>query len=342
MPCYNAGWCLDKCLSSFFSETSGISDKLEIIIINDGSTDDTLKIASEYEGKYPDIFLVIDKPNGGHGSGINAAIKQASGKYFKVIDADDWVLTENLGVFLDMLSVSNADVILTHFHTVDMTSSKKKEYKTRDIQLDKLYTLDKFTMLSGEIYNCTVLHGLTYRTEIYRKSGTVLSEGIFYEDQEYATLPFLSVEKIFPADMFLYEYMIGNVNQSVSDKNQVKRLSHIEQVTKKLFGFYKECKNSGISGGKLRYAARKATDMLLSYYVIAMIKNPDKRAGRFEAERIRRELSEIAPELVSSTNAKYRLAKIMNRLRFNGKTLELMKNPLPYAIFRKLFKKNRG
>jgi glycosyltransferase involved in cell wall biosynthesis len=74
-----------------------------VVIVNDGSTDETLKIAYKYAHKHPSVFSVIDKPNGGHGSTINAAIKQANGKYFKSIDSDDWVITENLAVFLDIL-----------------------------------------------------------------------------------------------------------------------------------------------------------------------------------------------------------------------------------------------
>jgi glycosyltransferase involved in cell wall biosynthesis len=339
VPCYNVDWCLDKCLSSFITEP--LLNELEIIIVNDGSTDNTLEVASNYVATYPDIFSLIDKKNGGHGSGINAAIKQANGKYFKVVDADDWVLTENLHAFLEILAATEADAIITHYRMIDMITGHKKEHKTRNIQMGKIYTLDEFTATPGGIFNCTVFHGLSYRTEVYRNSGTILSEGIFYEDHEYATLPFLSVQTVLPIDMFLYDYLVGNTNQSISDKNQLKRLGHIEHVVKKLFRFYHDNREL-LSKGNLRYIARKATDVLVSYYLIAMVKNPDKRGGKLETERIRRELDEIDPVLVSHVDIKYRIALLMNRLRVTGQIFKLMTSVMPDSMFRKLFKRNQA
>lgn len=338
VPCYNAAWCLDKCLSSFLATPA--RNRLEVIIVNDGSTDDTLEIATGYLERYPAVFRLIDKENGGHGSGINAAARQAAGKYFKVVDSDDWVLTENLEPFLRILEDTEADAVITHFHTEDMVTGERREYKTQDIPLGRLYTIDEFTAHSGDIYPCAVFHGLAFRTALYRESGAVLSEGIFYEDQEYATLPFTSVKTVLPLDLFLYQYLVGNANQSVADENQVKRLSHVEQVVRRIFTCYHD--SPDIPEGARRYIARKATDMLLSYYVIAMVKNPDKTAGRREAARLRQALQALEPALVAATNSKYRLAVLMNRLGFGGKMLERMKRPLPYAVFRKLFKKNRG
>ena len=337
VPCYNSAWCLDKCLSSFITEP--VLDRLEVIIINDGSTDGTFGVASKYLEQYPHIFRLIDKENGGHGSGINAAIQQAAGEYFKVVDSDDRIITENLKQFMDILAETNADAVITHFHTTDMVSGKTREYKTKCIPLDKIYTLDEFTAYPGDIYPCTVIHGLTYRTALYRDNKIVLSEGIFYEDQEYAAFPFTWIKTVLPLDMFLYEYMVGNENQSVSAKNQVKNLGHVEQVVRNLFYWYYN--NSVVSEGARRFIARKATDMLLSYYVIALVKNPDKAAGRREVARVRKKMQALEPALAAETNSMYRLALIMNFMKFTDKTLEMMKHPLPYALFRMIFKHNR-
>lgn len=338
VPCFNAEWCLDKCLSSFID--TPVQDLLEIIIINDGSTDYTLEIALKYQERYPNLFTVVDKENGGHGSGINVAVKMATGKYFKVVDSDDWVVTENLEPFIDILKNTDVDVVLTHFYTENMVTGQRQSFKTRDIPLGKIYSLDEFTKFHGNIYPCASFHGLTYRTAVYRESKTVLSEGIFYEDQEYATLPFTKAQTVLPLDLFIYEYLIGNANQSVSDNNQVKRLSHVEQVVCKLFECYHL--SSNLSIGARKYISHKATELLLSYYVIALVKNSNKKEGRKEARRIRANMQLLGPELVKDTNSRYRVALIMNFLGFNSKMLELMKLPLPYFIFRKLFKRNKG
>ena len=336
VPCYNSAWCLDKCLSSFLDKS--VLDRLEVIVVNDGSTDGTFGIATKYMEQYPHVFRLIDKENGGHGSGINVAIQQATGKYFRVVDSDDGVITKNLKPFLDILTETNADAVITHFYTIDMVSGKTKEYKTKHIPLGKVYTLDEFTAFPNEIYSCANIHGLAYRTALYRNNNILLSEGVFYEDQEYATFPFAWVKTVLPLDIFLYEYVVGNENQSVSAKNQVKNLGHVEQVTRNLFHWYHEY--SAISEGSRRYIARKATDMLLSYYVIALVKNPDKFAGRREVARVRREMQAFEPMLVDETNSMYRLALIMSFLKFNDKTLEMMKRPLPYALFRMIFKRS--
>ena len=379
VPCYNAAWCLDKCLSAFLAEP--VLDRLEVIVVNDGSEDGTIEVASNYTRRYPHVFRLVDKENGGHGSCINVAAQQAVGKYFKAVDADDWVLTENIPAFLDVLEHTGADAVLTHFHTVDLSGGEVREYKTSDIPLGKVYSLEEFVQYPGEIYPCASYHGLTYRTVLYRDSGTVLSEGVFYEDQEYATLPFTKVRTVLPLDMFLYEYMIGNENQSMSSQNQVKHLGHVEHVLRRLFRCYSDyCSETGCSSvqckpadkpaskpadmlaneltskpaskpaskpsdrpantGAVRYLARKAVDMLIGYYVTAMAKNPDKRGGRREAARVRRELRTLVPELVAAADNKYRAAVIMNRLGFAGNALGFMKRPLPYTIYRKLFKRN--
>ena len=94
IPTYNMEKYLEKCLNSFIYNEG--ADELEVLIVNDGSKDNSVNIAKEFEKKYPNIFKVIDKENGGHGSTINAGLKVASGKYFKVVDADDWVETDEL------------------------------------------------------------------------------------------------------------------------------------------------------------------------------------------------------------------------------------------------------
>lgn len=84
-----------------------------MLIINDGSNDATYDMAAAYERQYPDTFKVITKQNGGHGSAINMGIKEATGKYFKVVDGDDWVDPQALSALIETLKTSNSDVVFT-------------------------------------------------------------------------------------------------------------------------------------------------------------------------------------------------------------------------------------
>ena len=91
VPSYNVQAYLEDCLESFVN--SEVMDDIEVLIVNDGSSDDTATIAERYVSKYENTFRLINKENGGHGSTINTGAREARGKYFKVVDGDDWVDT---------------------------------------------------------------------------------------------------------------------------------------------------------------------------------------------------------------------------------------------------------
>ena len=109
IPSYNVEQYLEKCLSSFLNPQA--IEQMEVIIVDDGSKDRTARIAGDYVKQYPNLFRLISKENGGHGSAINAGTAAAVGRYLKVIDADDWVVTENLKELVDKLAVCTADVV---------------------------------------------------------------------------------------------------------------------------------------------------------------------------------------------------------------------------------------
>ena len=125
VPCYNSQSYMRKCVDSLL--TGG--DDVEIIIVNDGSKDDTINIANEYAEKYPSIVRVIDKENGGHGSGVNAGLRLAQGLYYKVVDSDDWLdeeaLTKLIAKIKEHLEEGNVpDLYITNFiydHVLDNT-----------------------------------------------------------------------------------------------------------------------------------------------------------------------------------------------------------------------------
>jgi glycosyltransferase involved in cell wall biosynthesis len=87
IPCYNSAAYMRKAIESLLVA----GEEIEIIIVNDGSKDDTAKIAEEYVSKYPTIIKAIHQENGGHGAAVNAGLRAASGLYYKVVDSDDWL-----------------------------------------------------------------------------------------------------------------------------------------------------------------------------------------------------------------------------------------------------------
>ena len=117
VPCYNSQDYMEKCIQSLLPG----GNRVEIIIIDDGSKDNTGKIADEYARKFPDIVRVIHQENGGHGEGINQGLKHATGTYFKVVDSDD-TLSPDFPKFLDALEEcerqGGVDMVVTNYYYV--------------------------------------------------------------------------------------------------------------------------------------------------------------------------------------------------------------------------------
>ena len=234
IPSYNAEKFLDKCLLSLLK--SEYAYLTEILIINDGSKDATATIGKMYEkittvdGK--SIVKLIDKENGGHGSGINKGIELARGKYFKVIDADDWVDEEQYNELLKRLINEDADLILT-----DYCEARSFE--------DKLHKVEYYKNLTpGTVYHlddiCTGSYGFpqwgptlptsTYKTECLRKANFKLLEKTFYVDMTYNAYSIIYIDTVKRYDLNVYRYYIGNAGQSVSEEGMKKNYKHHENV----------------------------------------------------------------------------------------------------------------
>lgn len=315
VPSYNAEAYLEKGLGSFMCDCM---EKLEIIVVNDGSTDGTLAIAKSYEEKYPDTFKIIDKPNGGHGSGINAAAKIACGRYFRVVDADDWVI--NIDEYIAELEESSADIVLTHFHTVDMQTGDKVEYANRGAEYKKDLTPEELVPMMSEAARWFQIHSIAYRTEFYRSTGLVLSEGVFYEDTEYAVIPFTYAKNIRLIDMFVYQYMVGNISQSVSVASYAKRYTHLEAVMSRLLDHYREIK--GANAAADAFMQKRIAMLLGTYEKVMFIYLKDKKLGRERVKAVRKEIGETDKSVLSRIAKRHAALSVLGALHADPAKLE--------------------
>jgi glycosyltransferase involved in cell wall biosynthesis len=331
VPAYNSESCIQKCLDSLVE--SEVLPELEVIIINDGSKDGTLDIAHDYERRFPESVHVIDKENGGHGSGINTASAAAVGKFFQVVDSDDWVITENLPKLLAVLRETEADIVLANYHMVNIVSGRRQPFSTEGIEPNREYDIEEFLSYPAKTKSCCYFHGVIYRTEFYRGTGIRLSEKIFYEDQEYATLPFYYAHSILPTDVFIYQYQIGNNAQSISSVNQAKNMWQIEKVLCVLISFYNTHRN--MSAGKKAYFLFKLSGFLTSYYVAGLLKCADRKKGREDARKMCSEVRSVCPELYRASEKNYRVAMALHRLHISSAMLEKAKDTGLYYLIRK-------
>jgi len=329
IPSYNAEQYLHKCLSSFCEES--VLPRIEVIVVNDGSKDSTPVIAQEYCDRYPETFRLVNKENGGHGSGINCAVKLAQGRYFKVIDADDWVVTAHLSDYLDALERTEADVVINAFQSVHMTTGKVITYPLPKQVPVAPIDVEQFMKLYPEVRGGCSFHGITYRTEMYRSVDFQLSEKIFYEDQEYASVFLTKAERVLLLPFVLYQYLIGNGEQSIAYHNQVKRISHIEAVLVRILEFWNE--RGPFCEPIEDLLLQKMSVLAASYYAVALVKNPDKKLGRRQAEKFSELLRERKPILLECTAKKRKTMELMNRLHMSPYLYQAM---LDTPFYRKI------
>jgi len=243
VPCYNSQDYMEKCIDSLLVG----GNRLEIIIINDGSKDQTGAIADRYAARYPEIVRVIHQENGGHGEGINQGLRHATGKYFKVVDSDDCMSTD-FPAFLEQLERQDVDLFVTNYfytHT-DGIGDRSICYE------NALPVGHPFTWQDTKrfrIYQLLTLHSCTFRTELMRKWPTVLPKHVFYEDNlmVYMTLPF--VKTMYYQNVDLYRYTIGREGQSVQEDVSMRRYTHQLLVAERCFT---SCRLDSIADTRLK------------------------------------------------------------------------------------------
>lgn len=209
IPTYNMEKYLHKCLSSLIVSEENM-ERLEVLVVNDGSKDASSQIAHEYETKYPQTFRVVDKENGNYGSCINRGLKEATGKYVKVLDADDYYVADVFDKFINYLQDKDVDLIINDFVIVDEHDVVTETY-TFDLPTDKDFTLRD---IPKEMIKWLWHHGITYRTSILRAIDYRQTEGISYTDDEWIFKPMYKVESVSYFPSILYRYLIGREGQT--------------------------------------------------------------------------------------------------------------------------------
>ena len=232
VPCYNSAAYMRHCIETLL--TAG--EDAEIILVDDGSKDDTGKIADAYAEKYPNIVKVIHQENGGHGEGVNQGIRNASGMYFKVVDSDDWLDAEALQKVMQTLRGFAAmeqpvDLLMCNYvyeHVEDGTTHTVRY--TNVFPQERLFNWVHVRHFRPD--QNILMHSVMYRTEVLRQCGMVLPKHTFYVDNIFVYQPLPYVKSMYYMDLDLYRYFIGRADQSVNESVMVKRVDQQLRVTK--------------------------------------------------------------------------------------------------------------
>ena len=244
VPAYNADPWLEYNLNSLL--VPSCLDMLEVLVVDDGSVDRTGEIADSYAARYPDTVRVIHKENGGHGSGVNTGIREARGRYFKVVDADDWVDQDAFQNLIEVLKEADDDIVSSGFlwakdngSGYPATFPTEAEFKEpfKGVRYGETY---RFEEIAEQLY--LKIHNLTYRTALY-------------VDTEYITYPVPFVETVRFLPDFVYRYRINRTGQSMSVKQMQKYAENYDRVFGSLLRFYDSEIVQSCGAKKKRYIA---------------------------------------------------------------------------------------
>ena len=270
IPSYNSEDYMSHAIESILPG----GEDVEIIVVNDGSKDGTSEIAHEYKNKYPNIVRVVDKDNGGHGDAVNSGLSHATGKYFKVVDSDDWVDEDSLHKILEFLKEleeedKEIDMLISNYVYEKEGAAHKKCIHYRNVlPQDEVFTWDDVGRFRLDQY--ILMHSVIYRTSMLKLSQMTLPKHTFYVDNIYVYYPLPYVRKIYYLDVDFYRYCIGREDQSVNEKVMISRIDQQIFVTKTMIDMY-HLKN--ISSKKLRHYMVNYLAIMMTVSSILMIRS---------------------------------------------------------------------
>lgn len=234
VPCYNSEAYMEKCIESLLPGGKDV----EILIVDDGSSDRTAEIADAYAERYSGIIRAIHQPNGGHGAAVNTGLKNAAGIYFKVVDSDDWLDRDSYLRVLKRLRTliklnTLPDMFLANYVYEKEGSKHKKVMRQKGFPKEKMFGWDDVGHLAKGHY--ILMHSVIYRTQMLHDCGLQLPEHTFYVDNIYVYKPLPYVKNMYYMDVDLYRYYIGREDQSVNEQTMIRRIDQQIRVNKIMF-----------------------------------------------------------------------------------------------------------
>ncbi len=234
VPCYNVAHCVRHCIDSILVET--VLDDIEILLVNDGSKDNTLEILRGYEGQFPDVVRVIDKENGGWGTAINLGIREAQGKYMKEVDADDWVDSPNIPNYIAFLNEHDIDYIATEYTEYFKAEDKHVRHSYQEDIYNKPMSLNDFWENHSTAWDFPI-HAITYRTKMLQDFGMTVGDR-YYGDIEYNLYPLPHVKTMCVLPLNITVYFRGSDEQSTSTTGYAKHFRDHAAMSQRITSFF--------------------------------------------------------------------------------------------------------
>lgn len=275
IPSYNSAAYLERAVDSLLPG----GEEMDILIVNDGSTDETGAIADRLAAEYPSIVRVHHQENGGHGSALNYGFTHAEGIYFKVVDSDDRLIKEHIPGLMDLLrehSAPDKQADLIYHDYVYDRPEKECAFRISFSGTGKPGVLR--TWNEGRFYPWSqfVIHCLIYRTQMLRDTGYTLPEHTFYEDNLYVYQPMAHVRKLIYYHAPLYGYFLGRGDQSVNEKNILKRLDQLTSVSRAQLTTYHLAELKQLPKHQWKYMVNNCCGQLFNVCALQFIENSER------------------------------------------------------------------
>lgn len=314
IPSYNSEAYLSKCVESLL--TGG--EDVEILIVNDGSTDKTAEIAEAYQKKYPTIVKAIHKENGGHGSAVNTGLEHAEGLYFKVVDSDDWVKESAYMEILKTLREivggdTTLDMLISNFVYEKEGEKKNKVMRYRHaLPENRIFTWEEVKHFHKGQY--ILMHSVIYRTKLLKQCGLKLPENTFYVDNLFVFEPLPYVKTMYYLDVNFYRYYIGREGQSVNEQIMISRIDQQLKVNKIMLDYLLDKKAEIGRQRKLRTYMVNYLEIITVISSVLLL-----RSGTAENLEKKRELWEYIKKKDAMLHMRLRYGIMGNSMNLPGK-----------------------
>lgn len=291
---YNMEEYIEKTLDSCIIDDI---DKLEVLIMNDGSTDRTEELCRPYCDKYPDSFILVNKENGGWGSNLNMAVHLAKGKYFKEMDADDWFETDNLQKLVIKLEDLDVDMVLTdhRYCYTDKTVDNNASWSKYAGEIHEMKDIAPFYFAIWDAAFLTSKLKVDYRN---------LPKHTLYTDNLFIMYQLHKIKTAFFMKDVVYNYRLGRDGQSVNAESLRKHYKDLISVLVRGLKYYNTDNNK--DNVHIREKFISTYYMFYEYFLRMKCDSEIKKAIRYIEHRLKKE----APELYKETNNAKRLRLI--------------------------------
>lgn len=303
IPTYNMEAYLSRCLDSLIIDRN-LLEKVEVLVINDGSKDRSSEIAHGYGEEYPETFRVIDKENGNYGSCVNRGLAEATGKYFRLLDADDWFNTESFKELVEYLENCDSDVVLTNYSQRFVDKSILFNYS--EFESGNIYRIDEIPVLK----NGLCMHALTFRLDLLKEVGLKHQEGISYTDIEYDYYPLTKADTLTYYSLDLYQYFIGRDGQTISNTSFLKNKKALMKVASRVAEDYVALND--VSDNRKQILANIIIFPVYRFYLISLIfDKPDE--DFYKLEQLVKQNKELKEMTKQSTYRKVPFVSLWRR-----------------------------